>query len=164
MRVRPALGAAASALLVAGLAAAAPAHASLADDLTVNGTGTVATDGTITLSGTYRCGPTSAPGLVFVSSSLAQNNVTISIGGGTRAVCDGRVHAWTHSGRVTGSVYRPGPATVRAHLMRLNSSSGLPIPQPLASEEARIVLQRPAGDGSAVPRTLSREEVRDRRG
>ncbi|MEU2561290.1 DUF6299 family protein [Streptomyces longispororuber] len=163
MRVRPALGAAASALLVAGLAAATPAHASLADDLTVHGTGTIATDGTITLSGTYRCETSSAPGLVFVSSSLVQNNVTISIGG-TRAVCDGRVHEWTNTGRVTGSVYRPGAATVKAHLMRLNSSSGLPIPQPLASEEARVVLARPAGDGSAVPRTLSREEVRDLRG
>ncbi|MCI3928524.1 DUF6299 family protein [Streptomyces sp. AN091965] len=139
MRVRLALGAAANTLLIAGLAAATPAHAGRFDDLTVNGTGTVAADGTITLSGTYRCLPDGSPGPVFVSSTLVQGDESTGIGG-THAVCDGQVREWTNSSKGTGSRYERGEATVRAHLMKLSTKSGLPMPQPLAREEAQVQL------------------------
>ncbi|MEU4995065.1 DUF6299 family protein [Streptomyces sp. NPDC021622] len=138
MRVRLALSAAAIPLLIAGFAAAAPAHAGQFDDLTVNGTGKIATDGTITLSGTYRCLPDDSPGPVFVGSTLVQGGESTGIGG-THAVCDGQVHEWTNTskGTTTGSRYARGEATVRAHLVKLDTRSGLPMPQLLAHEEAR---------------------------
>ncbi|MEV8021179.1 DUF6299 family protein [Streptomyces sp. NPDC086554] len=138
MRLRLALSAAATSLLIAGLGAATPAHASQFDDLTVNGTGTIAADGTITLSGTYRCLPDDTPGPVFVGSTLVQGGESTGIGG-TRAVCDGQVRGWTNTsmGTTAGSRYKRGEATVRAHLMKLNTKSGLPMPKLLAHEEAR---------------------------
>ncbi|MFE0131456.1 DUF6299 family protein [Streptomyces sp. NPDC059037] len=138
MRVRLALSAAAIPLLIAGLAAATPAHAGQFDDLTVNGTGTIAADGIVTLSGTYRCLPDDTPGPVFVGSTLVQGNESTGIGG-THAVCDGKVRAWTNTSRGTdtGSRYERGEVTVRAHLLKLDTKSGLPMPHLLAEEEAR---------------------------
>ncbi|MEV5982649.1 DUF6299 family protein [Streptomyces sp. NPDC052114] len=126
-------------LTLAGAAVPAAAHGAPADGLTVNGAGTVADDGTVTLSGTYRCLPDGTPGPVFVSSTLAQGDRTNGIGG-TAAVCDGRVHEWTNSSRLKEDAYEPGEAAVRAHLMKLSTKSGLPMPQPLAHEEARVEL------------------------
>ncbi|MEI5103854.1 DUF6299 family protein [Streptomyces sp. PmtG] len=140
MRVRLALGAAANTLLLAGLAAATPAHAGPADDLTVDSTGTVAADGTLTLTGTYRCLPDGSPGPVFVSSTLVQGDESTGIGG-TVARCDGMTHEWTNTSSGTGSHHKPGPATVRAHLMKLSTQSGLPMPQPLAHKEADVELR-----------------------
>ncbi|QCX74445.1 hypothetical protein C9F11_03710 [Streptomyces sp. YIM 121038] len=139
MRVRLALGAAANTLLIAGLAAATPAHAGPFDDVAVNGTGTIASDGTITLSGTYRCLSDGSPGPVFVSSTLIQGDESTGIGG-TAAVCDGQVREWTNSSKGTGARYEQGDATVRAHLMKLSTKTGLPMPQPLAHEEAPVEL------------------------
>ncbi|MEV0117710.1 DUF6299 family protein [Streptomyces sp. NPDC050844] len=140
MRVRLALSAAATSLIIAGLAAATPSHAGQIDDLTVNGTGTIAADGTITLSGTYRCLPDGTPGPVFVGSTLVRGNESTGIGG-THAVCDGQVREWTNTSKGTGSRYERGEATVRAHLVKLSTKSVLPMPQPLAHEEARVELK-----------------------
>ncbi|MEU5987096.1 DUF6299 family protein [Streptomyces sp. NPDC047434] len=111
----------------------------LADGLTVDGTGTVAPDGTVTLSGTYRCADDSA-GAVFVSSSLVRQDRSTGIGG-TRAVCDGRVRAWSHSGVVEEPLQRAGAAQVRAALMELAPGPmGLPLPSVRATEEADVEL------------------------
>lgn len=102
MRVRPLLGTTAGAalLLLAG-ATAAPATASAAapyETVTVDAVGRITADGTVTLSGTYRC--RSAVGPVFVSSSVSQGVSTTRYGiGGTRAVCDGVKHRWVNTGR-----------------------------------------------------------------
>ncbi|BFO16304.1 hypothetical protein SHKM778_26920 [Streptomyces sp. KM77-8] len=104
MPVRPVLGAAAgSALLLLGFAAAAPAPASAApaapsESVTVDEEGRMA-DGSITLSGTYRC--TAAEGPVFVSSAVGRPSEILHHSvGGTRAECDGEVHRWANTGSV----------------------------------------------------------------
>ncbi|MEU9997962.1 DUF6299 family protein [Streptomyces sp. NPDC050848] len=136
MRIRLALSL--GSLLVA--AAAGTAHAGPADALSVDAYGTVAADGTVTLSGTYRCLDDSA-GPVFVSTTLVQKDRSAGIGG-TRAVCDGQVHDWSNSGVVKEPAYRTGAAQVKATLMQLTPSGPLGVPMPgfLAVEEADVIL------------------------
>lgn len=141
MRIRLALSV--GALLVAAAAGtthAAPATVPATDTVSVDAYGTLDTDGTVTLSGTYRCLDDSA-GPVFVSSTLVQGERSTGIGG-TRAVCDGQVHDWTNSGVVTEPAYRTGAAQVKASLMQLTPSGplGVPLPGFLALEEADVIL------------------------
>lgn len=131
MPVRPALTAtAATALLLLGTAVATPSAAASAapgETLTVNTVGKIVADGTVTLSGTYRC--TGATGTVFVSSSVHQGTSTVRYGiGGTRAVCDGRVHAWKNTGSVPAGAVQAGAADVEATVTELRSFGGLPLP------------------------------------
>ena len=131
MRVRPLLGAAAgAALLLLTGAGAAPATASAlapTGSVTVDAVGRITADGTVTLSGTYRCASSSGP--VFVSSSVSQGVSTTRHGvGGTRAVCDGAEHRWTNTGQTTPGALVAGAAHVEATLMELRTFSGLPLP------------------------------------
>ncbi|MEU7009534.1 DUF6299 family protein [Streptomyces sp. NPDC046332] len=125
-------------LLVA--TAAGAAHASSADDLSVDAYGTVAADGTVTVSGTYRCLDDSA-GPVFVSSTLVQEDRSAGIGG-TRAVCDGQVRDWSNTAVVKEPGYRPGAARVKATLMQLTPSGPLGVPMPgfLAAQDSDVIL------------------------
>ncbi|MWA08292.1 DUF6299 family protein [Streptomyces sp. BA2] len=108
-------------------APAADAIAAPGETVTVDPTGRLAPDGTITLSGTYRC--TSGTGPAFVSSSLTQGDSRVRHGiGGTRAVCDGEEHDWTNTGRPSPSTLKPGTAHVEATVMELASRNGLPLP------------------------------------
>ncbi|MFC8274754.1 DUF6299 family protein [Streptomyces sp. NPDC057271] len=136
MRIRLALSL--GSLLVA--AAAGTAHADSADDLSVDAYGTVAADGTVTVSGTYRCLDDSA-GPVFVSSTLVQADRSAGIGG-TRAVCDGQVRDWSNTAVVKEPGYRPGAARVQATLMQLTPSGplGVPLPGFLAAQESDVIL------------------------
>ncbi len=143
MRVRPLLGAAAgAALLFLTGAGATPAAASVlapSESVTVDAVGRIATDGTVTLSGTYRCVGSSGP--VFVSSSVSQGVSTTRYGiGGTRAVCDGAVHRWVNTGRPMSGALTPGAAHVAATLMELRTSSGLPLPSFHATSGQEITL------------------------
>ncbi|GGT41246.1 DUF6299 family protein [Streptomyces purpureus] len=141
MRLRLPLGAAASTLLVAGLAAAAPAHAGPTDRVTVEDTGTVTADGTVTLHGTYQCLDDGSTGPVLVGSTLKQKDLSSGIGG-TRAVCDGQVREWTNTAVVTApGRYEPGPARVQANLMKLDTSRAIPLPEFLAQDDADITLR-----------------------
>ncbi|ULR54054.1 DUF6299 family protein [Streptomyces deccanensis] len=127
-RVPRLLGAAGGAALLL-LAAAPSAGATIepSETVTIDPTGLVAPDGTLTLSGTYRCLGGNGP--VFVSSSLQQGESQVRKGvGGTSAVCDGADHAWTNSDKADPGRYRPGPARVEATVMEL-SGSGLPLPR-----------------------------------
>ncbi|WP_432083320.1 DUF6299 family protein [Streptomyces sp. WAC 04229] len=132
MPVRSAvLAAAAGAALflpAAPAATAAPADTHLVtESVTVDRTGRVAADGTVTLSGTYRC--TAAGGAVFVSSSVRQGDSSVRHGiGGTRAVCDGLEHRWVNTGTPSAEALKPGAAHVEATLMELRTTSGLPLP------------------------------------
>ncbi|MGW6914303.1 DUF6299 family protein [Kitasatospora sp. NPDC054939] len=139
MRVRLVLASAASTLLVLGLAAA-PTQAASTSRVTVDPAGTLAADGVPTLSGTYRCSP-GGRGPVFVSSSIVQGNRTTGTGS-TAATCDGQVHTWVHTNSDAGSAlrYSPGTVTVRAHLLRLTTQHGLPLPEPIAQGEAQVEL------------------------
>ncbi|MFD9792505.1 DUF6299 family protein [Streptomyces sp. NPDC059070] len=132
--------------MVAGvlLALTGPAVAAGSGAVTADTVGTVAPDGTVTLSGTYRCTLT-APGPVFISSSVRVGNVRYGIGG-TAANCDGAEHTWTNhdrpgfGGRVT-----PGPAEVDATLVQLDGRGGLPLPSVVASDRHDVDLRSTAG-------------------
>ncbi|GAA1937392.1 DUF6299 family protein [Streptomyces durmitorensis] len=126
-------------LFTAPAAAAANAFAAPGETVTVNPTGRLAPDGTVTLSGTYRC--TGGTGGVFVSSSLAQKDRRVRHGiGGTRAVCDGMEHAWTNSGRPSPSTLKPGTAHVEATVMELAAQGGLPLPSFHATQQQEVTL------------------------
>ncbi|NEY33393.1 hypothetical protein GTU99_14525 [Streptomyces sp. PRKS01-65] len=131
MPVRPVLAAlsaaAAAALLLTAAPAAGAASAAPGESVTVDPTGRIAADGTITLSGTYRC--TGGTGPVFVSSSVEQGSsgTRYSVGG-TRAVCDGVERRWVNSGRVSSASMTPGTARVQATVTELRSFGILPLP------------------------------------
>ncbi|EYT83262.1 hypothetical protein CF54_08415 [Streptomyces sp. Tu 6176] len=130
--VRPLLGAlglAAAALLLSAPHAATAADGTGTetgtDTVTVDPTARLAADGTVTLSGTYRC--TGADGPVFVSSALSRNDSPTRYGiGGTRAVCDGARHTWSNTGTPANAL-DPGAARVEATVMELTTRGGLPL-------------------------------------
>ncbi|MFE1251243.1 DUF6299 family protein [Streptomyces sp. NPDC058735] len=147
MRVRPLLGAAAgAALLLLTGAHTAPATADTgaptvlpAEAVTVDAVGRLAADGTVTLSGTYRCTGSSGP--VFVSSSVSQGASSARHGiGGTRAVCDGAEHRWANTGRTAAGALVAGAAHVDATLMELRTFSGLPLPRFHATSGQAVTL------------------------
>ncbi|MFK4070406.1 DUF6299 family protein [Streptomyces sp. NPDC029674] len=145
MPLRRVIGAAAGAVLlqlVTPSAVAAPSdpHVSVPrEEVTVDPTGTLAADGTITLSGTYRCVRGSGP--VFVSSSVSQADPRVRHGiGGTLAVCDGAEHRWTNS-EVRKGTFTPGPANVEATVMELKGT-GLPLPRFHAVKRQNITLTK----------------------
>ncbi|MGK3938715.1 DUF6299 family protein [Streptomyces caeruleatus] len=128
MPVRPALVALAGAALLLLTAPAPPASADSYETVTVDPVGRVAGNGTVTLSGTYRC--TGGTGPVFVSSSVTGRSSSVRHGiGGTRAVCDGVEHSWSNTGKPTSETLEPGAAHVEATLMELSLQGGLPLPR-----------------------------------
>ncbi|MEU4981767.1 DUF6299 family protein [Streptomyces sp. NPDC021969] len=144
MPVRPAaLATAAGAallLLAAPAATAAPHDARLvAESVTVDPTGRIAADGSVTLSGTYRC--TGGSGPVFVSSTVSQSDPSARFGvGGTRAVCDGLEHRWVNTGTPDTVVLQPGAAHVEATLMELRPMGIVPLPSFHARQAQDVIL------------------------
>ncbi|MEU1185853.1 DUF6299 family protein [Streptomyces sp. NPDC005820] len=139
MLLRPALAAAAGAALAL---LAPPAQAATADPtetVTVAEAGTIAADGTVTLSGTYRCVGSTGP--VFISSAVQQDGATVRYGiGGSRAVCDGAVHAWQNTGKVQANALKAGPAHVEATITELEPRGGLPLPSFHAIQQQDVTL------------------------
>ncbi|MEV6113305.1 DUF6299 family protein [Streptomyces sp. NPDC052109] len=148
MPVRPALAAAlgAAALLcaTAGPAAAGPAGADSADPaetVKVDTTGRITADGTVTLSGSYRC--TAGTGPVFVSSSISQSDPQAKHGvGGSVAQCDGAEHRWENSGQVDTKEYKAGKVHVQATLMELRPSGLVPLPTFHAATDQDVTLAK----------------------
>ncbi|MGA5767723.1 DUF6299 family protein [Streptomyces pseudogriseolus] len=141
MPLRPLLGAAScAALLLLGAAAAAPSAVAVpAEYVTVDAKGRIAADGTVTLTGTYRC--VGGTGPVFVSSSVNQSTPHVSYGiGGTAAVCDGAEHRWENSGKAPQDALKAGAAKVEATLMELRGSGILVIPVPHAVSHHDVTL------------------------
>jgi hypothetical protein len=138
MSLRPALATAAGATLLL-LAAAPAAPADSYETVSVDPTGRIAADGTVTLSGAYRC--TGGTGPVVVSSSVGQSSPTVKHGiGGTRAVCDGMDHRWENTGKPTPGDLKPGAARVEATLMELSPEGDLPLPRFHAAQQQDITL------------------------
>ncbi|MGW1048479.1 DUF6299 family protein [Streptomyces sp. NPDC002586] len=140
MPARPALAAAlgAAALLCA---AVAPAAADSTDTLTIDKTGHVAKDGTITLSGTYRC--TGADGVTFVSSTISQGDRATVYGiGGAAAQCDGAEHRWENTSKISPNPLKAGKAHVRATVTELRSGGLLLLPDFHAVEDRDITLDQ----------------------
>jgi hypothetical protein len=147
MPVRPLTGAVAgAALLLLGSVAAAPAVAAStapsapSESVTVDEEGRIS-DGTVTLSGTYRC--LGGTGRVFVSSSVNQSSSPVSYGiGGTHAVCDGKEHRWENHGSVPAGALKAGPAHIEATLMELRPSGILlllPVPHAVQHHDITLV-------------------------
>ncbi|MDQ1035614.1 hypothetical protein QFZ75_002030 [Streptomyces sp. V3I8] len=144
MRLHQVMGTAAAAallLLAAPSAGALPQQAGpagLSETVTVDSIGRLAADGTITLSGTYRC--TGGSGPVFVSSSLSQGGSGLRTGiGGTTALCDGAEHPWANTGRTDPGRFKAGAAKVEATVMELRSG-GLLLPLFHAAHEQDVTL------------------------
>ncbi|MEV7199236.1 DUF6299 family protein [Streptomyces griseoluteus] len=140
MPVRPVLAAAlgGTALLYA---LAAPAAAGPGESVTVDSTARLAADGTVTLSGTYRCLPGTGP--VFVSSSVSQADPRVRHGvGGSAARCDGAAHRWENTGKVSSETLRTGAAHVQADVMELRPSGLAPMPVFHATQDRDILLVR----------------------
>ncbi|MET8164887.1 DUF6299 family protein [Streptomyces sp. NPDC005329] len=139
MSLRPALSAAVGAVLLLLAAPTVTATADASESVTVDLVGSIASDGTVTLSGTYRCVGNTGP--VFVSSSVGQGSGKVRHGiGGTRAVCDGAEHAWKNTGKAAPADLVPGAAHVEATLMELRPQGGLPLPRFRAAQERDITL------------------------
>ncbi|MFF3462232.1 DUF6299 family protein [Streptomyces sp. NPDC001984] len=139
MPVRPHLGAAVGAAALLLAAAVAPATADPYESVSVDPTGRITADGTVTLTGTYRC--TGGTGPVFVSSSVSQGDAQVKHGiGGTLAVCDGAEHTWENTGKVTSDKVAPGAAQVEATVMELHPQGGLPLPAFHASRQQDVTL------------------------
>lgn len=133
--VRPALVAAVLLLTAAAPSAVADPY----ETVTVDPTGTLAADGTVTLSGTYRCLGNTGP--VFVSSSVGQKSPSVRHGiGGTRAVCDGVERRWENTGKPSADALEPGAARVEATVMELHPQGGLPLPRFHAAQQQDITL------------------------
>ncbi|GGS23345.1 hypothetical protein GCM10010252_73120 [Streptomyces aureoverticillatus] len=140
MSVRPALTAALCTAAVLCVAHS-PATAAPGESITVDRTGKVAEDGTVTLSGTYRC--TGATGPVFITSSISQSSPTTrrSIGS-SQALCDGAEHRWQNTGRAPAGTVKPGAANVEATLMELRLTKGLPLPFFHAAQRQDIAVSK----------------------
>ncbi|MFI0812367.1 DUF6299 family protein [Streptomyces echinatus] len=140
MPVRPAVATAlgAAALLCA---AVGPAGADPSELITVDPVGLIASDGTVTLSGSYRC--VGGTGPVLVSSSLGQADPGLRHGiGGSTARCDGAEHRWANSGKASPEVLKAGAARVEATLMELRPSGILVLPVLHAARDRDITLAR----------------------
>ncbi|MEW2621496.1 DUF6299 family protein [Streptomyces sp. NPDC048106] len=138
MPVRPALAAALGAAALLTLAAG-PAQAAPGESITVDSVGRLATDGTVTLTGTYRCFGSTGP--TFVTSSLSQRDPGVRHGiGGSVARCDGVTHHWANSGRVTGETLHPGTAHVQATVLELRRVGLVPLPVFHAVTERDVTL------------------------
>ena len=141
MPVRPVLTAALAAALATTLlgAAAGPSGADPSETVAVDATGRIAPDGTVTLSGTYRC--TGGTGPVFVSSSLSQGDAHVRHGiGGSIARCDGAEHLWVNTGKVSPADLRAGTAHVEATLLELRPVGIAPLPAFHAVGERDVTL------------------------
>ncbi|MDH6119037.1 DUF6299 family protein [Kitasatospora sp. GAS204B] len=117
--------------------AAGPAGPTGGGAVAVDAVGTVGSDGTVTLSGSYRC---LTGGAVFVSSSLRIGDQSRSIGNGTRATCDGSPHRWSSQEKPYALDARPGPARVEATLVHLTEGPLVPMPEFLAVQQQDITL------------------------
>jgi hypothetical protein len=135
----PAATAAALPAAAATATAAAPAADEPSETVTVDPTGRIAPDGTVTLSGSYRCTPGTGP--VFVSSSLSQSDPRVRHGiGGSGARCDGAEHRWQNSGTVSAESLAAGTAHAWATLMELRPSGMLPLPSFHAVTDQDVML------------------------
>jgi hypothetical protein len=144
MSVRATLTAAtgAAALLLLAAAPSTQAADTPSETVTVDPTGRIGADDTITLSGTYRCNAGTGP--VFVSSSVGQKkspNVRHGIGG-TFAVCDGQEHRWENTGKPTPGSVKSGAADVEATIVELHPVGGLPLPRFHAIQKQGVTLAK----------------------
>ncbi|MEV1026003.1 DUF6299 family protein [Streptomyces sp. NPDC050264] len=109
--------------------------------VTVDSLGRVAADGTVTLSGTYRCHHSTGP--AFISSSIREGSAAVQHGiGGSAARCDGLEHTWKNTGKTGGDTVQPGVVHAEATVMELRSQHGLPLPYFHATHKQDVTLSK----------------------
>ncbi|MFF8960729.1 DUF6299 family protein [Streptomyces sp. NPDC014894] len=110
------------------------------DTITIAPRGQIAKDGTITLSGTYRCSSLRS-GPVLIGSNASQGDARAEIDGAL-ATCDDRVHTWRDTTEPDSGL-APGAARGRAALIHLDASNGfVPLPVILNTHEREVTLRR----------------------
>ncbi len=121
-------------------AAAGPAMADprAGDIVTIDRVGQVSRQGDVSLSGTYRCNGDGTDDTAFVTTTVRQHGQSSEIGG-TRAVCDGRLHRWVNADQHL-SPFSRGTAYVESGLMRLSTRSGLPMPDFVTARGRAVTL------------------------
>ncbi|MET9963219.1 DUF6299 family protein [Streptomyces sp. NPDC006326] len=113
--------------LAAAAAFTAPATATSFDSaISVQPYAQIGEDGTITLSGTYRCTDASPVGGIQIAASVIQDHTRLTTGAGG-AVCDGAEHEWESraSLRYTPDIH-PGPARAEVRLQEVKLSGLMP--------------------------------------
>ncbi|MFI7502385.1 DUF6299 family protein [Streptomyces sp. NPDC049687] len=139
MSLRPLLTAAAGAALFLLAVPGQAATAGPSETVTVAPAARITADGTVTLTGTYRCVGSTGP--VFVSSSVRQDPSTTRYGvGGSRALCDGAVHTWQNTGKAPQDALKAGPVHVESTLLELEPRGGLPLPRFHAVQRQDVTL------------------------
>jgi hypothetical protein len=129
-----------AAALTTGLAAGTAGARLAPDTVSIDPDGRVAKDGTITLTGTYRCSPRGS-GSVLIGSKALQGANRAELDG-SAATCDNRSHTWRGTGDAPGVRLVPGAATAEAHLVHLDTARGLPFPVILTADRAEVRLRR----------------------
>ncbi|OPC82686.1 hypothetical protein B4N89_18595 [Embleya scabrispora] len=111
------------------------------DQVSLDPTVWVTADGTVTISGTYRCSADHA-GTVLVGGSVSQAGLHIAMGANA-ATCDGLTHDWRSSERPPLD-FVPGPARGDATLLELRSGEGVVpvLPNVLAQETRDVTITR----------------------
>ncbi|MBY6306281.1 DUF6299 family protein [Streptomyces clavuligerus] len=110
------------------------------DTVTIAPAAEIAPDGTLTLSGTYRCSSLRS-GPVLIGAKALQGDARAEIDG-ARAVCDDRTHTWREQALPDGT-FRPGAARGEAALVHLDNSQGfVPFPVVLNADKAPLTLRR----------------------
>ncbi|MEW2414212.1 DUF6299 family protein [Streptomyces sp. NPDC046866] len=128
--------------LTAAAAFAAPATASPRNsDVSVQPYAHIGEDGTITLSGTYRCDAGSPMGATQISATVVQGETHLTSGAG-EAVCDGAEHEWQSTGTLPQSLglpgeVHPGPARFEARLQEVRFSGLMPKSVAVHAEDVR---------------------------
>ncbi|MGR3938128.1 DUF6299 family protein [Streptomyces sp. BRA346] len=111
------------------------------NNVTVNRVGYVSSDGTVALSGTYRClrdGATVPRADILVT--LTQGQARYGLGGGP-AICDGLTHSWSVQDGA-GVRFVPGPALVEGSLLTFEvGQQPIPLPRTAAVGERAIMLE-----------------------
>ncbi|MFE6132272.1 DUF6299 family protein [Streptomyces sp. NPDC056437] len=129
-----------AAALATGLTPGSASAQFAPDTVTVDGIGLIAEDGTLTLSGTYRCSSLRTSPIV-ISSKATQGNTQVGIGS-TTAICDGQEREWRNTGNHMG-LLAPGAAQGEASLIALDTSRGfIPIPVVLTTQRGDLTLQQ----------------------
>ncbi|MFK0255953.1 DUF6299 family protein [Streptomyces sp. NPDC090445] len=126
--------------LAAGAVFTAPAEATVFNQaVSVQSKASIGKDGTITLSGTYRCELPSPEGTIQVRAALVQDDVHLGLSGG-EAVCDGKDHAWHAHGTLgyTPQVHA-GPAKATAELQEIHFSGIMPSSLDTVAADEKVV-------------------------
>ncbi|MEU2394839.1 DUF6299 family protein [Streptomyces sp. NPDC007369] len=126
--------------LAAATAFTAPAEATVFNQaISVQSEAYIGKDGTLTLSGSYRCEQPSPKGTTQIKATLVQDGVHLGIGAG-EAVCDGRDHDWhAHASLSWTPQVHAGPAKATAELQEIHFSGLMPSSLDTVAADEKVV-------------------------